>query len=158
MPDPFLGPKGIRLLLVFRGFSGCVESISPTHHLGPDANRFFGLFGVYYSLQYLSLSDATVLTFLAPMCTAVAGAIFLKERLTRQHILAGSARRSCCLFRVLIETAVISLVGVVLIARPTSLFGDTQVKLPIAVPDDGGFPTPHGPRIATPAQRLSAVG
>src|ERR1700678_3015610 len=24
--------------------------------------RFFGLFGIYYSLQYLSLSDATILT------------------------------------------------------------------------------------------------
>jgi len=62
VPDPFTGPKGVRLLLAFRGFVG-----------------FFGLFGVYYSLQYLSLSDATVLTFLAPMCTTVTGALILKE-------------------------------------------------------------------------------
>ncbi|KAF8881630.1 hypothetical protein BD779DRAFT_1675381 [Infundibulicybe gibba] len=47
VPDPFLGPKGVRTLLICRGISG-----------------FFGLFGIYYSLQYLSLSDATVLTFL----------------------------------------------------------------------------------------------
>ena len=38
--------------------------------------RFLGVFGVYYSLQYLSLSDATVLTFLAP------GAFFLGENFT----------------------------------------------------------------------------
>lgn len=28
---------------------------------------YTGLFGVYFSLKYLSLSDATVLTFLAPV-------------------------------------------------------------------------------------------
>lgn len=72
VPEPFLGPKGVRLLLVLRGFSG-----------------FFGLFGIYYSLQYLSLSDATVLTFLAPLCTAVAGALLLGEQFTRRQALAG---------------------------------------------------------------------
>ncbi|KZT03028.1 integral membrane protein DUF6 [Laetiporus sulphureus 93-53] len=90
IPDPILGPKGIRLLLAFRGVCG-----------------FTGLFGSYYSLQYLSLSDATVLQFLAPMCTAIVGAIVLKEEFKRSQALA-----SLC-----------SLVGVVLIARPTFLFG-----------------------------------
>ena len=51
--------------------------------------RFFGLFGVYYSLQFLSLSDATVLTFLAPMCTAVTGALLLKENFSLREALAG---------------------------------------------------------------------
>lgn len=54
--------------------------------------RFFGLFGIYYSLQYLSLSDATVLTFLAPLCTAIAGALFLKENFRRTQALAGCER------------------------------------------------------------------
>ncbi|KAH9849174.1 DUF6-domain-containing protein [Lenzites betulinus] len=74
VPDPILGPKGVRLLLVGRGFFG-----------------FFGLFGVYYSLQYLSLSDATVLTFLAPMCTAVTGAVLLHEQLSWREAVAGLA-------------------------------------------------------------------
>lgn len=52
-------------------------------------DRFFGLFGVYYSLQYLSLSDATVLTFLAPMCTAVTGAVLLHEQLSWREAFAG---------------------------------------------------------------------
>ena len=51
--------------------------------------RFIGLYGIYFSLQYLSLSDATVLTFLAPMFTAVAGAVFLKEHLSLKQVLAG---------------------------------------------------------------------
>jgi drug/metabolite transporter (DMT)-like permease len=47
---PLLGPPGVRLLLAARGFVG-----------------FFGLFPGYYALHYLSLSDATVLSFLAPV-------------------------------------------------------------------------------------------
>jgi hypothetical protein len=42
---------------------------------------FFGLFGFYYALQFLSLSDATVITFLTPSVTAVSGAVFLREKL-----------------------------------------------------------------------------
>ncbi|KAL5480376.1 hypothetical protein ACEPAI_1646 [Sanghuangporus weigelae] len=72
VPDPILGPRGVRHLLAIRGFTG-----------------FFGLFGVYYSLQYLSLSDATVLTFLAPLTTAVAGYFFLGEAFHRREALAG---------------------------------------------------------------------
>jgi drug/metabolite transporter (DMT)-like permease len=51
--------------------------------------RFFGIFGIYYSLQFLSLSDATVLTFLIPMCTAMAGALFLGENFSRREAFAG---------------------------------------------------------------------
>ncbi|KAI8976388.1 hypothetical protein BD414DRAFT_496760 [Trametes punicea] len=74
IPDPILGPKGVRILLAARGFFG-----------------FFGLFGVYYSLQYLSLSDATVLTFLAPMCTAITGAVLLHEPFSWREAVAGLA-------------------------------------------------------------------
>ncbi|KAF8227145.1 hypothetical protein L208DRAFT_1405882 [Tricholoma matsutake] len=114
MPDPFLGPKGVRWLLLLRGFSG-----------------FFGLFGIYFSLQYLSLSDAVVLTFLAPFCTGLAGSIFLGESFTRKEAFA----------------SLFSLFGVVLIARPAFLFG--------TVPTGG-----HTDRLeaGTPAQRLMAVG
>jgi drug/metabolite transporter (DMT)-like permease len=40
-------------------------------------------------LQYLSLSDATVITFLAPMFTAVGGALFLGECMRMGEIFAG---------------------------------------------------------------------
>ncbi|KAG2002526.1 integral to membrane protein [Coprinopsis cinerea AmutBmut pab1-1] len=128
IPDPFLGPKGVRILLAFRGFTG-----------------FFGLFGIYYSLQYLSLSDATVLTFLSPMCTAVTGALLLGETLTKRQALAG----------------VVSLLGVVLIARPASLFGgSSNSALEVPGDDSAGTPIslPADDDGVTPAQRLLAVG
>ncbi|KAF8346285.1 integral membrane protein DUF6 [Amanita rubescens] len=114
--DPILGPKEVRPLLIFRGVSG-----------------FVGLFGVYYSLQYLSLSDATVLTFLSPLCTAIAGALFLNENFRRSQALAG----------------VVSLVGVVLIARPPFLFGGLGGTI-----SDGVTLTSNG----TPTERMIAVG
>ncbi|KAF8151747.1 drug/metabolite transporter superfamily [Crassisporium funariophilum] len=110
IPDAFFGPKGVRLLLMSRGIGG-----------------FFGVFGIYYSLQYLSLSDATVLTFLSPMCTAIAASFLLGEVFTIKEALAG----------------MISLVGVVLIARPTFIFGEAS--------------HPAGKEV-TSAERLGAVG
>lgn len=53
--------------------------------------RFTGIFGLYFSLQYLSLSDATVLTFLVPLSTAVAGALILKESFSVREGIAGRA-------------------------------------------------------------------
>ena len=59
--------------------------------------RFVGLFGTYYALQYLSLSDATVLSFLTPMATAITGALLLKEDLTIKQVLAsGTSRPADC--------------------------------------------------------------
>ncbi|CCM00212.1 uncharacterized protein FIBRA_02240 [Fibroporia radiculosa] len=126
VPDPILGPKGVRLLLAFRGVSG-----------------FTGLFGSYYSLQYLSLSDSTVLQFLAPMCTAIVGALVLKEEFRRSQAVA-----SLC-----------SLVGVILIARPTILFGGGSTDI-ASDPDvilDSRSPSVIVASSVTPAQRLSAV-
>jgi hypothetical protein len=44
---------------------------------------------MYFSLQYLSLSDAVVLKFIAPILTGFSGAIFLKESLSLKGIVAG---------------------------------------------------------------------
>ncbi|KAF8647966.1 hypothetical protein AX16_006428 [Volvariella volvacea WC 439] len=132
IPHPFTGPPGVRLLLLVRGFSG-----------------FFGLMGIYFSLQYLSLSDATVLTFLAPLGTAISGAVFLGEKFGRKEALAG----------------LISLLGVVLIARPTAIFGNhtdlnLQSNLDAAFGNDATLelstviPTDK----VTPTERLIAVG
>ena len=58
-------------------------------HLAHAIYRFFGLFGIYYSVKYLSLSDAVVLSFLVPTTTAVAGFLFLHEKLSRKEVFAG---------------------------------------------------------------------
>ncbi|OJD20234.1 hypothetical protein ACJ73_08432 [Blastomyces percursus] len=89
VPHPF-GIRSIRPLLLLRGVSG-----------------FVGVFGLYYSLLYLELSEATVLTFLAPIgCCYACSLTMPNEIFTRRQQLAVLA----------------SLVGVVLIARPASLF------------------------------------
>lgn len=45
--------------------------------------------GGYYALEYLSLSDATVLQCLVPTCTTITAAIILKEKLSWKQFLAG---------------------------------------------------------------------
>lgn len=145
-PDFPLGMKPIRLLLVARGLSG-----------------FFGIFGMYCkhisqiavilsvltstdSLQYLPVADAVVLTFLAPSVASYGCYLFLKEPFSRSAQYA----------------SLISLIGVVLIARPTSFFSTASSQSPefteVPVynatnpePVDASFPIP------TSAQRLSAV-
>lgn len=62
---PFGLPE-VRLLLVARGFGG-----------------FFGVFGMYYSLLYLPLSDATVITFLAPGLACWACSFLIEEPFTK---------------------------------------------------------------------------
>jgi hypothetical protein len=44
---------------------------------------------MYFSLQHLSLSDATVLKFFVPFLTGLSGAIFLKEPYMFTEMLAG---------------------------------------------------------------------
>lgn len=91
--DWLLGPKEVRGLLLLRSCVG-----------------FLGLFSIYFSLRYLPLSDATVLTFLVPCCTLVMGYFFLDEGFSRKEAVAG----------------LIALSGVVFIARPVGLFGGTS--------------------------------
>ncbi|PVH16983.1 uncharacterized protein CXQ87_004541 [Candidozyma duobushaemuli] len=86
---PF-GPKDQRVLLVLRGILG-----------------FFGVYGLYFSLQYLSLSDAVSITFLIPMVTPFFAWIVLGERY--------SVLEAVCAF--------LSLGGVLLVAKPEFLFG-----------------------------------
>lgn len=72
------------------------------------ANTVSHALALYFSLRYLSLSDATVITFLAPIVTGILGFFLLKEPFTRTEAFAG----------------LLSLLGIVLIARPASLFGN----------------------------------
>ncbi|KAE8453071.1 hypothetical protein EG329_012258 [Mollisiaceae sp. DMI_Dod_QoI] len=128
VPDFPLGQKGIRGLLVARSFTG-----------------FFGIFGMYYSLQYLPVADAVVITFLAPSVASYGCYLFLREPFPRSAQYA----------------SLISLIGVVMIARPTSFFSSPPSTSTATTPPtntttstspmDSSFPTP------TSGQRLSAV-
>ncbi|OJJ83352.1 DMT family transporter [Aspergillus glaucus CBS 516.65] len=99
VPDP-LGRRPVIGLLTLRAVGG-----------------FFGVFGLYYSVKYLPLSEATVLTFLAPILSCYATSLFAPhETFTWKQQLAG----------------VVSLGGVVLIARPFS-----PMNAPSDSPSDG---------------------
>ena len=131
---PF-GAKGVRWLLMARGFGG-----------------FFGVFGMYYSLLYLPLADATVVTFLSPVIACAACAYLIKEPFTRMEQVA----------------ALLSLMGVVLIARPTAIFSYFQsTATPMASGTPEFIPTLNATIEAsdagsyanvTPAQQAMAVG
>ncbi|XP_037352346.1 solute carrier family 35 member G1 [Talpa occidentalis] len=59
----FIGPKGQRILLLFRGVLGSTAMIL-----------------LYYALQSTSLADTTVITFSSPVFTSIFAWIFLKEK------------------------------------------------------------------------------
>ncbi|KAF2431928.1 hypothetical protein EJ08DRAFT_586544 [Tothia fuscella] len=133
---PF-GAREVRPLLVARGIGG-----------------FFGVFGMYYSLMYLPLADATVITFLAPSIACWACSYLIKEPFTRMEQIA----------------ALVSLFGVVLIARPTSLFQSASKDAPPPASGTDGVVArsmnatnaPVSDRFnydhVTPQQRAMAVG
>lgn len=76
------------------------------------------LYCVFYSLTHLPLADATVIQFLAPVFVTVLAALFLKEPI--------HAHEMGC--------AVVSLLGVLLVARPKFIFGAGVASLdPLAV-------------------------
>ncbi|KAJ1326921.1 U3 small nucleolar RNA-associated protein 25 [Microdochium nivale] len=105
VPDFPLGPRGCRRLLVLRGLAG-----------------FTGLFGLYYSLSILEISDAVVITFLVPTMTALVCFVWLKEPYTPKEAAAGF----------------IALAGVLLVARPPFLFGK-KVTEPILGAQSAAF-------------------
>lgn len=170
-----LGQKDVRKLLMARGFGGffgreylslyrCCREIrskligdcSPRHLLYVACCSFpIPPPNVYErshtdSLQYLPLAEATVITFLAPIVACWACSILIHEPFTRSEQIAG----------------LVSLVGVILIARPTSFFSRDAGETPIATATGDAKPatnatTPSQLTITdhiTSGQRLLAVG
>lgn len=99
---PF-GAPAMRKWLILRGFTG-----------------FFGVFGMYFSLMYLSISDAVLITFLTPTVTVIMAWIILRERFTKMEAIG----------------SIISLCGVVLIVRPSFLFGTPTTPINSAESED----------------------
>ncbi|KAG7105506.1 putative membrane protein like [Verticillium longisporum] len=135
-PDFPLGNPEVRWLLIARGVSG-----------------FFGIYGMWYSMMYLPLAEATVITFLAPSIAGVACYLAFREPFTRVEQFG----------------TLVAFLGVVLIAHPTSLFssaspdgGDATAAAYAPGPHNSTAPTGGGnpgmDHEATPAERLRAVG
>lgn len=108
-PDSLLGPREVRGLLLFRGISG-----------------FFGIVGIWSAIKFLSLADASVITFLTPSIVGFYSAIFLRQPYTRKEQLA----------------SLVALAGVVFIARPSFLFGDNSPSSPSSPAHDIVTPAP----------------
>ncbi|KAH8778841.1 hypothetical protein F5883DRAFT_543048 [Diaporthe sp. PMI_573] len=96
-PESLIGPKEVRGLLLLRGISG-----------------FFGIVGIWSAIKFLSLADASVVTFLTPSIVGFHSAIFLRQPYTRKEQLA----------------SLVALAGVVFIARPSFLFGKLSPSSP----------------------------
>ncbi|KAL6918622.1 hypothetical protein FSST1_010117 [Fusarium sambucinum] len=103
VPDFPFGPREVRGLLVLRGMAGSV-----------------GLFGLYYSLSYLDVSDATVITFLVPTLTAFIAWVALREPFTINEASAG----------------LIAFTGVLFVARPAFIFPHNDSFLSGSSPGD----------------------
>jgi hypothetical protein len=90
-PNWLFGPPEVRKLLALRGFIGYVLfAYQLRRRLNLGHFRFFGLTGMYQSLRYLTLNDATALGFLSPTVTALLGSALLKEHFSRREAIAGS--------------------------------------------------------------------
>lgn len=114
-PDALLGPREVRWLLLFRGISG-----------------FFGILGIWTAIKFLSLADASVVTFLTPSIVGFYSAIFLRQPYARKEQLA----------------SLVALAGVVFIARPSFLFSDLSPSSPSSPAPgvaDGGHATAQHP-------------
>lgn len=130
---PFGMPE-VRWLLIARGMGG-----------------FFGIFGVYYSIMYLPIADANVITFLAPGLSCWLCSFLIDEPFTRVEKIG----------------TLVSLVGVIFIARPTSLisWGDDSSNEETSgeVIGASGNTTTHLGDASdfshvTPQERVAAVG
>lgn len=89
---PF-GDPSIRKWLILRGFMG-----------------FFSVFGTYFSLMYISISDSVLITFLEPSLIIILAWLILREKVQRMEFVG----------------CFVSLVGVVVIVRPPFLFGTPE--------------------------------
>ncbi|KAK3344713.1 hypothetical protein B0H65DRAFT_425241 [Neurospora tetraspora] len=129
------GRREVRWLLVLRGVTG-----------------FFGIFPLWYSMLYLPIAEATVITFLAPSLSGYLSHLLLKDPFTKKEQIA----------------SFVALAGVVLIARPVSFFASSTPAATVSpsfgsnqnnitssafptIPDSTGIPD------VSPAERLIGI-
>lgn len=127
------GDPEIRKWLILRGCAG-----------------FFGVFGSYFSLMYLSISDSVLISFLSPSLTIILAWIVLREKVHSYEAFG----------------CILSLLGVALIVRPPFLFGNSfmndnndATNMDLNSPGDGSMDTvSYNPiESSNPKERLIAA-
>ncbi|MCJ1439996.1 MAG: hypothetical protein MMC23_000478 [Stictis urceolatum] len=119
-PDAPFGPRPLWPLLSIRGIAGVFGSKPPPL---PPLLQTYNLtitivWGFYFSLRTLPLSEATVINFLAPMVAAFASTLLLRIPFSVSEQLAGA----------------VSITGVVLVSHPWKMFADNIGAMPEITP------------------------
>ena len=107
------------VVLAITGLLLLRQGVSPLGHSRPllllrGIVGFISLTCFYFALIHLPLAEATVIQYTNPVWTALLAAVFLREAIGRREL----------------ALSIASLVGVVIIARPTIVFGTTTESLP----------------------------
>jgi len=107
------------VVLAITGLLLLRQGVSPLGHSRPllllrGIVGFISLSCFYFALIHLPLAEATVIQYTNPVWTALLAAVFLREAIGRRELALSMA----------------SLVGVVIIARPTIVFGTATESLP----------------------------
>ena len=107
------------VVLAITGLLLLRQGVSPLGHSRPllllrGIVGFISLTCFYFALIHLPLAEATVIQYTNPVWTALLAAVFLREAIGRRELALSMA----------------SLVGVVIIARPTIVFGTATEGLP----------------------------
>ncbi|KAI0392443.1 hypothetical protein F5Y17DRAFT_436373 [Xylariaceae sp. FL0594] len=121
IPHGVLGDPEVRWLLVARSIVG-----------------FFGIYGMWYSIKYLPLAEATVIQFLIPTLSGFWCHIFLGDPYTRTEKLA----------------SFLALAGVVFVTKPATLFASSDLGDQVA---GSAGPDVTAPYATTASERLGAV-
>jgi len=116
-----LGPKNLWPLLTLRGVSGVLGSM---YELSSTTRECIAnqpsVWGFYYSLRFLPISEAIVINFLAPMVAAFASGLISGKPATIAQQIAGA----------------ISILGVVLVSQPWHLPAETARDVPADIGSD----------------------
>lgn len=98
----FLGAAGLGAFLFLKEGKGGFAFANPLIHWGRALAVSFSAVCFFISVKLMPLGDATAITFIGPMLTALLSAIFLGEKATRATLLA----------------SVVAFVGVLIVLRP----------------------------------------
>ena len=163
VPDPILGPKGVRPLLLLRGFTGSAFSWTTPQSWLRQYSTDFLAFLESTTLYSISLCQMPWFWLSSHLCARrwLEPCFWVKISHLERFLQDVSECHSKWI-HLLKTTSVVSLVGVVLIARPTAIFGSAShpdAHLP-AIPVTGGQLTTLISPIqkGTQTERLIAIG